>query len=98
MIKVDVKENGMEIVKGGMETIKRDRPVLSFACFRSFKEMYEISNLCFDLIPSYHFEIQMMRDADWAFHEVTLVGYPLESLMEKVTQKGDEEEEVVSTE
>jgi FkbM family methyltransferase len=79
-IKVDVGGHGFEVAKGGITTILKNRPVISFAVYSSFKEMYNLSNLLLESLPDYVFEWQMLRQADWAFNKIVLIGYPYESL------------------
>jgi FkbM family methyltransferase len=80
MIKADVEGHAFAVAKGARETMLRDRPILAFAVYHSFTEMYNMSNWLMETLPNYHFEWQIMQHADLYFHELNLIGYPLESL------------------
>jgi FkbM family methyltransferase len=86
LIKADVEGHAFAVAKGAKETMLRDRPILSFAVYHAFVEMYDMSNWLMETLPNYHFEWQMMQHGDFHFHELNLIGYPLESLGNVSTQ------------
>jgi FkbM family methyltransferase len=85
-IKADVEGHGLDVAKGGRETMIRDRPVLTFAVYHKFIEMYDLSIWLKETLGNYHFEWQMMKAVDVAYFELNLVGYPLEILADGVSR------------
>jgi FkbM family methyltransferase len=86
LIKADVEGHAFAVAMGGKETMLRDRPILAFAVYHSFTEMYNMSNWLMETLPFYHFEWQMMQHGDGHFHELNLIGYPRESVGNVSTQ------------
>ena len=77
LIKMDVEGVEYNVVKGGLETIKRDKPVLLISLYHTAKDFFEIPPLLKDIVPDYQFRF-MNIDIVNPFSEKILVGYPME--------------------
>ena len=56
LIKLDLEGFGLQAVRGMINTIKRDRPILSFAVYHCFSELFGIKTLLDDLDLKYKIE------------------------------------------
>ncbi|EAX95599.1 methyltransferase, FkbM family protein [Trichomonas vaginalis G3] len=76
-IKADVEGLGLAVLRGGLKTIKRDRPVIELASYHSYDEFFGFPQLLFSL-PNYLFEFHNENDIIYSFHEVAIFAYPAE--------------------
>lgn len=79
-IKADVEGAGVDALKGMMRTIRRDRPVLSLACYHSSVEFFEMKPLLDRIVEGLDYRIAGERH--WPFPgemlEIVLFAYPAE--------------------
>lgn len=75
-IKIDLEGYGLPAVKGMVETIKRDRPVLTLAVYHSADELFGIKALLENLNLNYKIMFRSCRFD--GYHELTLIAYPVE--------------------
>ena len=77
-IKADVEGIGLDVVKGGIETIKKQKPVLEFAVYHGFDELFGIFDLLKDDIGGYIFQIHSENMVIQSAGEIALFAYPSE--------------------
>ena len=75
-IKIDLEGYGLPAVKGMVETIKRDRPVLTLAVYHCADELFGIKKLLESLDLNYKIMFRSCRFDE--YHELTLIAYPAE--------------------
>ena len=75
-IKIDLEGYGLPAVKGMVETIKRDRPVLTLAVYHCADELFGIKKLLESLDLNYKIMFRSLRFD--GYHELTLIAYPAE--------------------
>jgi FkbM family methyltransferase len=75
-IKADVEGSGLAVATGAIETLKRDRPVLAFACYHSFDEIFGVSKFLSEQLTDYHFEWHMENGMDFSWFELGFFGWP----------------------
>ena len=75
-IKIDLEGYGLSAVKGMVETIKRDRPVLTLAVYHCAEELFGIKKLLESLDLNYKIMFRSLRFDE--YHELTLIAYPAE--------------------
>jgi FkbM family methyltransferase len=75
-MKGDVEGHAAAIVRGSIETMRRDRPIFSFSSYHDFSEMYNMSIFLLDLLPDYYLEWHMENTITIAFFEVSLLDRP----------------------
>lgn len=75
LIKMDVEGAEYAVIKGAMETIKRDKPVLLISIYHTGKDFFEIAPLLRSNVPDYLFRIINLELAS-PFTEKILVAYP----------------------
>lgn len=75
-IKIDLEGYGLPAVKGMVETIKRDRPVLTLAVYHCADELFGIKKLLESLDLNYKIMFRTLRFDE--YHELTLIAYPAE--------------------
>ena len=75
-IKIDLEGYGLPAVKGMVETIKRDRPVLTLAVYHCADELFGIKKLLESLALNYKIMFRACRFD--GFNELTLIAYPAE--------------------
>ena len=75
-IKIDLEGYGLPAVKGMVETIKRDRPVLTLAVYHCAEELFGIKPLLESLDLNYKIMFRSCRFD--GYHELTLIAYPAE--------------------
>ena len=76
LIKADLEGMGLKMVKGALETIRRDRPVLLLAIYHNRDEFLGIYGLLKENLHGYHYRVEALA----GFHEITLIGWPDEAL------------------
>jgi hypothetical protein len=77
-IKMDVEGYGMPIIKGAMETIKSQRPVLSLGVYHNYEELFEIKPFLQRHLNDYVYEFQLQQFGSEDFYDMTLFCYPKE--------------------
>ncbi len=80
-IKIDVEGAGMECVKGGLESLKRFRPVLSVAIYHNPVEFFEIKPFLESELTNYTFMIRKLSNTitnNSCHAETILLAYPNE--------------------
>jgi len=80
-IKIDVEGAGMDCVVGGLQTLKKFRPVLSIAIYHNPIEFFEIKPLLESELSNYSFMIRKLSNTinDNTCHaETVLLAYPNE--------------------
>ncbi|MFV0418402.1 MAG: FkbM family methyltransferase [Dysgonomonas sp.] len=75
LIKMDVEGAEYAVIKGALETIKRDKPVLLISIYHTGKDFFEIAPLLKQTVPDYLFRIINLELAS-PFTEKILVAYP----------------------
>lgn len=78
LIKADVEGMGLELLKGAINTIRRDRPVLSLAAYHSVDELLGQYEFLSSSLENYHFELRDLPPG--SSFEITLLGIPVEVL------------------
>ena len=76
LIKLDLEGFGYRAVKGMIETIKSNRPVLAIAVYHNEEELFGIKPLLESLNLNYKFEFKPCGFND--INEMTLFAYPME--------------------
>lgn len=74
LIKTDVEGMGLELLQGAINTIKRDRPVLSLAAYHNADELLGQYEFLKNQLEDYHFELLDLPPG--SSFEVTLIGFP----------------------
>ncbi len=74
-IKADVEGMGLDLLKGAMETLKRDRPILSLSIYHNKEEFFGIYELLKSIDLGYQFKIVSLC-APWENNELTLLALP----------------------
>ncbi len=77
-LKIDVEGAGMKVIKGAINTIKQQRPIMSIAVYHNNEELFGIKPFLESQLKDYVFEFQFL-----SFHlnnltELTLFCYPKE--------------------
>lgn len=75
LIKADLEGMGLKMVKGAVETIKRDRPVLLLAIYHNKDEFMGIYEFLKKNVPDYHYRVEALS----GLSEVTLIAWPEEA-------------------
>ena len=78
LLKADVEGMGLELLKGAIGTIRRDRPVLSLAAYHNVDELLGQYAYLSSELENYHFELRDLPPG--SSFEVTLLGIPEEIL------------------
>ncbi|MDR1373153.1 MAG: FkbM family methyltransferase [Dysgonamonadaceae bacterium] len=73
IIKMDIEGFEYYAVKGGLETIKRDRPLLLISIYHTGKDFFEIPPMLKSCVPEYRFSIEDTFPS--SVSEKILVGY-----------------------
>jgi FkbM family methyltransferase len=79
-IKCDTEGNGVPILRGAEQTLKRDRPVVSFAVYHNFDEFFGIPRLLANWLPDYEFWWDFGTNDMSKFHELVFIGCPRDLL------------------
>ncbi|MDR0555591.1 MAG: FkbM family methyltransferase [Holosporaceae bacterium] len=77
-IKADLEGYGFKMIRGALNTIKTQRPVLSIGIYHNYEELFEITPFLQKEVKDYLFEFQLHRFAERKFVELTLFCYPKE--------------------
>lgn len=81
VIKADIEGMGLDLVKGAVNTLKRDRPVLTLAIYHNMEEFFDVKPFIESLNLNYTFKLRRLHPRDDAFFsnsEETLIAYPAE--------------------
>jgi hypothetical protein len=77
-IKMDVEGYGMPVIKGAIETIKSQRPVLSLGIYHNHEELFHIKPFLEKHLTDYVFEFHLQEFTSGDFNEMILLCYPKE--------------------
>ncbi|MCR4623659.1 MAG: FkbM family methyltransferase [Alphaproteobacteria bacterium] len=77
-IKVDVEGYGLKVIKGAIDTIKKQRPVLSLAVYHNREELFETKPFLEKNLRDYVFEFHLQRFDENDMNELILFCYPKE--------------------
>ncbi|MBQ3564964.1 MAG: FkbM family methyltransferase [Alphaproteobacteria bacterium] len=77
-IKVDVEGYGLKVIKGAINTIKKQRPVLSLAVYHNGEELFETKPFLEKHLENYVFEFHLQRFDEYDMNELILFCYPKE--------------------
>ena len=80
-IKADLEGFGLEMLRGGIETIKRTRPVMALACYHSPEELFGQYQFLKKELTDYNFRFTSLPPGKG--YELTLLAIPAEA------EKGD---------
>ena len=75
---MDVEGYGMPVIKGAIETIKRDRPVLVLGVYHNSEELFGIKPYLEANLENYVYEFKLQHFLKEDFDEMILFGYPKE--------------------
>jgi len=75
LIKMDIEGAEYAAIKGSMETIKRDKPVLLISAYHTAKDFFEIIPMLKEAVPSYQFRYVDL-DAIAPLIDKVFVAYP----------------------
>lgn len=73
LIKMDIEGAEMNALKGGMEVIKRDRPILAISIYHSIEDYYDIMKLMIRELKDYRYYV---RHHSMVFCETVLYAIP----------------------
>lgn len=79
-IKMDVEGYGLHVIKGAIETIKSQRPVLSLGIYHNRDELFKIKPLLEKHLKNYVYEFKLQGFDLFDFNEMILFAYPKEIL------------------
>lgn len=74
LIKADLEGMGLKMVKGAIETIKRDRPVLLLSIYHNRDEFLGIYQYLKENVSDYHYKVESLA----GLREVSLIAFPCE--------------------
>ncbi|MDR1334998.1 MAG: FkbM family methyltransferase [Holosporaceae bacterium] len=77
-IKMDVEGYGLPIIKGAINVIKTQRPVLSLAIYHNSDELFQIKPFLQKHLTDYVYEFRLQGFRNRDFLELTLICYPKE--------------------
>jgi FkbM family methyltransferase len=77
-IKADLEGYGFKMIKGAINTLKSQRPVLSVGIYHNYEELFELKPFLQKELKDYEFEFQLHRFSEGKFVELTLFCYPKE--------------------
>jgi FkbM family methyltransferase len=75
LIKMDIEGYELKAIKGTLETIREQRPVLLISIYHSGKDFFEIKPLLEDICPQYTFKIAKLNPFHLTF-ETMLIAWP----------------------
>ena len=75
LIKMDIEGAEYAAIKGGLEVIKRDKPVLLISMYHTGKDFFEIPPMLKEAVPDYKFRF-LDLEAHFPLYEKILVAYP----------------------
>jgi FkbM family methyltransferase len=76
ILKCDTEGHGLEVLKGGIETVRRDRPLLLLALYHCFSELFGIREFLDKNLPDYEYGMDFGTEDVGRLHELLLIGYP----------------------
>ena len=77
-IKADVEGEGLKVLRGGMNSILKYRPVMDISIYHSYDELFEVSDIIANL-PNYGFEYHSGNAQELqSFGELSIFAYPNE--------------------
>lgn len=82
-LKIDVEGAGMKVIKGAINTIKQQRPVMSIAVYHNNEELFGIKPFLESQLKDYVFEFQFLSFYLGSIIELTLFCYPKELKSDK---------------
>lgn len=74
LIKMDIEGAEMNALRGGLNIIKRDRPVLAISIYHSVQDYYDIMKLLINELPDYKYYV---RHHSMVFCETVLYAIPV---------------------
>lgn len=74
-IKMDIEGAELRALRGGMEVIKRDRPILAISVYHSLNDRVDIPEMLMDELENYHFFI---RHHSYTYSETVMYCVPKE--------------------
>jgi len=77
-LKIDVEGAGMKVIKGAINTIKQQRPVMAIAVYHNNEELFGIKPFLESQLKDYVFEFQFLSFYLGNLTELTLFCYPKE--------------------
>ena len=77
-LKIDVEGAGMKVIKGAINTIKKQRPVMSIAVYHNNEELFGIKPFLESQLKDYVFEFKFFSFYLYNLTELTLFCYPKE--------------------
>jgi len=80
LIKMDIEGAEFNAIKGGMKTIKRDRPFLAISIYHSIDDFVLLTKYIIQNLENYQFEIGVYSEY---LHEIILYALPIEKLKGK---------------
>lgn len=75
LIKMDIEGAEFGAIKGGLQTIKRDKPVLLISMYHTGKDFFEIPPMLKEAVPEYQFRFVNIELTN-PFSEKILLAYP----------------------
>jgi FkbM family methyltransferase len=75
--KGDVEGMGLALIKGALQTLRRDRPVISLAVYHCASEVFDVFSLLKQELPGYTFQFRLLND-EVPMRELTLIAFPNE--------------------
>ena len=76
-LKADLEGFGLEMLKGGINTIKRTRPVMALACYHTPEELFGQYQLLKKELENYHYRFTSLPPGKG--YELTLLAIPAEA-------------------
>lgn len=77
-IKMDVEGHALEVIKGAINTIKKQRPVLSISIYHSPSELFDVKPFLEQHVENYIFEFDIEQFSIGDFPDTVLFAYPKE--------------------
>ncbi len=77
-IKMDVEGHALDVIKGAVNTIKKQRPVLSIAIYHNPSELFDVKPFLEQHVENYVFEFELERFTTGDFPDAVLFCYPKE--------------------
>jgi FkbM family methyltransferase len=80
LLKADTEGHGLQVVRGGMNTLKAHRPAFTLSCYHVPEEMFDMPELLIKELKDYVFFWDMPAQSDAWYHELVFMGYPAEAI------------------
>ena len=79
-VKADLESAGVDALKGMLETIKKDRPVLSLATYHTPEEFFDMKPILEEAVKELNYTITIQRFDPWLswLAEIAIFAYPKE--------------------